>query len=262
MKKYLKIIIPIVISLIIIGIALGIAYSVNLKKSKTKEYMLKEAKELQLPEVEKTFLYDKNKARAKFNGRVYTVTGYITKINKDRIIIEDNDELTTEVFVHAYFLEENKTKLYKGQKITIVGKIEDFQFLKIKDDSNLLDVKVKKRTNIKMINCHIVNDIYEVNGSVEISNSGYYNIDENGERKLVNKPIKDWYCALNTNYDISEAAEIKNFHTTEDKPSIILGKEIRTGSLLKVKGKIIKEIHVIDEKIFKYKMKFIEIIEE
>ena len=245
-KSNLKIVVPIVVVIIAI-IALIIVVSNN-KMSKAE--MIKIAKELSFEDLSEEMENNKTRAEEKYTGNVYLVTGYVKEIDGKNVVVRD----TGNAEVIATLSKQEINMLDNGQKVTIVGKINDFEY---NEETKPLGAGsyTQKTYTLKMKNAYIENDIFTITGIVEIPDKYYYLYSSvTGKRTYETHDISEWYCSVN-GCDITEFAEIKNFTTSENEESTILNVSLKDGDFVTIKGKIIRETHKIGAKELQYKVK-------
>lgn len=251
-KKKLNLKIIISVALILVVAIIGIVILTNGKMSKEK--MLEIAKDLSFTELNNEIKENKSRANEKYSGNVYIITGYVKDFDNKTITLYD----TGNTIIKATISKDEINSLDKGQKVTIVGKIDKFEFTEEKE--SVAGATYTTNTYIaEMKNAYIENDVFVIDGIIEIPDESYLLRDINGKTSWKKHSIDEWYCCIN-NYDITEFAETKNFTTKEEQASVIAGTTLKNKDVISVKGKIIKESHKIGTKQMEYKIKDLEII--
>ena len=249
-KLNLKIIIPIVV----VTIAVMVIAIVISNKKMSKSDMLAVAEELSFEDLNEEMTNNQTRAKEKYIGNVYLITGYVKEFNGNNVVIHD----TGNAEVIATLAKQEINMLDKGQKVAIVGKFNDFEY---NEETKPLGAGsyTQKTYTLKMKNAYIEKDIFTITGTVEIPDKYYYLYSSiTGKRTYETHDISEWYCSVN-GCDITEFAEVKKFTTSENEESTILNVSLKDDDIVTIKGKIIKEIHKIGAKELSYKVKDLEI---
>lgn len=248
MKKFLKIIIPIVLIITIVIIILV----ANSKMS--KKDMLYIAKELTFQEINEEMENNQTRAKEKYIGNVYLITGYIKEFKGNNIILEDNGN--SDIIVTLS--KEEIMNLDNGQKVMIVGKFNDFK--SNKETKQIGDGSYTEETyTLYMKNAYIEKDNFTITGTISIPELQYYLYSYiTGKQTLEKHTIDEWYCSVN-GIDITDFAGTKKFTTNENEESTISNVSVKDGDTVTIKGKIIKASHQRGTKEFLYKIKDLEI---
>lgn len=251
-EKKKKILIITVIAFITVITIIGILVLSNSNMSKEK--MIEISKDLDFIELNNEIEENKSRVNEKYSGNVYTITGYIKDFDNKTITLYD----TGNVEIKATISKDEINSLDKGQKVTIVGKINNFEF--IEKEKSVSGSTYKTNTYIAEIKkAYIESDTFVIDGIIEIPKEDYILRDLNGKTRWKKRSIDEWYCCIN-NYDITEFAEKKNFTTKEEQASVIAGTTLKNKDVIRVKGKIIKRSHKIGSKELEYKIKDLEIV--
>lgn len=248
MKNNLKIIIPIVLIITIIIIILV----ANNKMS--KKDMLDIAKELTFQDINEEMENNQTRAKEKYIGNVYLITGYIKEFNDNKIILKDTGN--SEIVVTLS--KEEIINLDNGQKVMIVGKFNDFK--SNKETKQLGGGSYTEETyTLYMKNAYIEKDNFTITGTISIPELQYYLYSHiTGKQTLEKHTIDEWYCSVD-GIDITDFAETKKFTTNENEKSTISNVSVKDGDTVTIKGKIIKEVHKRGTEEFSYKIKDLEI---
>ena len=122
-KLNLKIIIPIIIAIGVLAVV-GIAFFMGSKQLKkmSKEEMLEIAQEITTKDIYEDFGINEKNAREKYIGNIYKYTGVVKEVGDNYVSLDSQSNHIGE-YKKIYLSEEELKQVYKGQSITVVGKI-------------------------------------------------------------------------------------------------------------------------------------------
>lgn len=164
----------------------------------SKEEMLENSQELSIDDMANTIKDNIINARNKYEGNTYKITGFITTINEDCVIINE--------FITAYLSQEDLIQISNNQKVDIVGTIENIDSKQV--DTTLGGTSTTgTKITLEMKNSYLVNDVYEINGVMNCRKNYKY-----VEGYTINY---DWYCKIKA--EDGEEYHLEDYIPEEDQ---------------------------------------------
>ncbi len=236
-----KVIAILIIVLTIVLIIVG-TIAIIIRGNSSKEKLLEKANELNLEEAKEDLYANYSTAKDKYINNVYKVEATIHRIDEkfvELIVYQKHESVEGEtsgyasgdVIIKAKLDKEDTNKIVVGQKITILGKINEV------DKNWTYDLIMKK--------AYLLDDYCEYEGKITIPTKIYYQ-GTYGSSRIETKYHNDdeWYARIG-NYKIdSQEFDKKSFSKTEsvsdqNEPSVLKGKEVKYGDVVKIRGKLI-----------------------
>lgn len=237
-KINVKIIVPIVIAIVVIAVV-GIVAITNSGMSKDK--MLEVAEELN----ETTFVEDirGNQARAKeqYNNKVFTYTTYVASIESNYVIMGKGN-----CQIKVYLNNEDTKRIEVGQRIKVVGKLDNIQLEKEGHTAGGTSYTTEKGTG-DMKKAYLTETTFDINGIVkDITDYNYYSQDYYTKKYTyktrTEKEKKEiWQCDVSGSdkitYCLNECIPVENRKFKgEVGKTTIGGKEIEEMTVVEFKG--------------------------
>lgn len=183
----------------------------------SKDEMLKSAEILEINELRNEMTENLSRAKSEYNNKVYKCTDYVYSIENDYIYLGPDN-------IKVYLSTEEMNKLSRGQKISIVGKLEN---LNLETEEDIMGLGEFTEYNIygTMKNAYLIDETFEIEGTISINNKN------------------NWYChlinSLDEKYYLEDNILEENKNFDDESKTIINGVEIYDKDVVKIKGKII-----------------------
>lgn len=136
---------------------------------KSKEELMSSSTEILFDELAKLTYDNIAQAKMKYCDKDVIITGYILEINEDHVIMNSGSRSSSTIKIEAYIPLEDILNLERGQRLTVVGHLDEEIVDKASGDP-LIPITYK---HYVMTTAYFVNDIYEITGKLFGFNSSY-----------------------------------------------------------------------------------------